>query len=252
MRERKEGTLYHDDGTASIDLRFDAADIEPVKQGDGRIVFSFSSDPEPDKPWFDVERSTSDNVDAFVTAAASFAWRKSSVPDIEVGRRDPAVVIAGGDLAPGRPSMGDVDGTRAWEIPVGDVVVESDARGRTGAGPIEPSTVRAGFMVVGVGTLLPAVLGGVVTTELIRTLLPKAVTRVAVAGGSEVFPTLGASLPASERRETGRDVLGGEKALDSRRTWPTLLGAGVVPTGPLTFIRRFVYGGCLLSTGETR
>ena len=86
---------------------------------------------------FDVERSTSDNVDAFVTAAVSFAWRNSSVLDIEVGQRNPAVVVAGGDLAPGRPSMEDVDSTRAWEIPVGDVV-ESDARGRTGGGPIEP------------------------------------------------------------------------------------------------------------------
>jgi hypothetical protein len=57
--------------------------------------------------------------------------------------------------------MDDVDDTRAWEIPVGDVVVESDARGRTGGGLIEPSTVRVGFMVVGVGTLLLVVLGGV-------------------------------------------------------------------------------------------
>ena len=250
--EREKGTLYHDDGTASIDLRFDAADIDAVKWGDGRIVFSFSSDPESDKPCFDVERSASDNVDAFVTAAASFACRNSSVPDIDVGRRDPAVVIPGGDLAPGRPSMEDVDDTRAWEIPVGDVVVESDARGRTGGGLIEPSTVRAGFMVVGVGTLLLVVLGGVVTIELIETLLPKAVARAVVVGGAEAFPTLGASLLASERREIGRDVLGGEKVLDSRRVWLTLLGAGVVPAGPLTLIRRFVYDGRLLSMGEKR
>ena len=108
-------------------------------------MFSFSYDPKSDEPCFDVERPTSDNVDAFVTATASFVWRNNSVPDIEVGRRAPAVVVAGGVLAPGRPSMEDVDGTRAWEIPVGDVVVESDARGRTGGGPIEPSTVRAGF-----------------------------------------------------------------------------------------------------------
>ena len=107
----RKGTSHHDDGTASIDLRFDAADIEPAKRGDGRIVFSFSSDAESDELCFDVERSTSDNVDAFVTAAASFAWRSSSVPDIEIGRRDPAVV--GGDLAPGRPSIEDVDDTRA-------------------------------------------------------------------------------------------------------------------------------------------
>ena len=119
---------------------------------------SFSSDPESDEPCFDVERSTSDNVDAFATGAASFACRNSSVPDIDVGRRGPVVVIAAGDLAPGRPSMEDVDDTRAWEIPVGDVVVESDARGRTGGGLIEPSTVRADFMVVGVGTLLLVVL----------------------------------------------------------------------------------------------
>ena len=75
-------------------------------------------------------------------------------------------------------------------------------------------------------------LKGVVTVEFIRTLFSKTVTRVAVAGGSEVFPTLGASLPASERWGTGRDVLGGEKILDSRRTRQTLLGAGVVPTVP--------------------
>ena len=98
------------------DLRKDAR-----RQGkNGRIVFSFSSGPESDEPCFDVERSTSANIDAFVTAAASFTWRNSSVPDIEVGRRDPAVVVAGG-VVPGRPSMKDVDGTRAWEIPVGNV-----------------------------------------------------------------------------------------------------------------------------------
>jgi hypothetical protein len=73
-------------------------------------------------------------------------------------------------------------------------------------------------MVVGVGTLvLDAVLGGVVAVALIRTLLPKAVTRAVIGGGSEVFPALGASLLASERREVGRDVFGGEKVLDSRR-----------------------------------
>lgn len=128
--------------------------------------------------------------------------------------------------------------------------MESDARGRTGGGPIEPSTVRAGFMVVGVGTLLLVVLGGVVTVELIRTLLPNAVTRVVVEGDSEVFPTLGASLLASERREAGRDVLGGEKVLDSRRIWLTLLGAGVVPAVPLTLIRRFICDNGLLVEHE--
>jgi hypothetical protein len=145
----------------------------------------------------------SDNVDAFVTAAASFAWRNSSAPDIEVGQRDPTIVVTGGDLAPSRPSMEDVDGTRAWEIPVGDVVVESDAHGQTGGDLIKPSTVRAGFMAVGIGTLLPVMLEGVVTIEFTRMLFPKAVTRVAVAGGSKVFPTLGASLLASERWGVG-------------------------------------------------
>lgn len=124
--------------------------------------------------------------------------------------------------------------------------MESDARGRTGGGPIDPSIVRAGLMVVGVGTLLLVVLGGVVTVELIRTLLPKAATRVVVEGGSDVFPTLGASLLASERREAGRDVLGGEKVLDSRRIWLILLGAGVVPAVPLTLIRRFICDDGLL------
>lgn len=123
--------------------------------------------------------------------------------------------------------------------------MESDARGRTG-GPIKPSIVRAGFMVVGVGTLLVVVLGGVVAVELIRTLLPNAVTRVVVEGGSEVFPALGASLLASERREVGRNVLGGEKVLDSRRIWLTLLGAGVVPAVPLTLIRRFIWDDVFL------
>jgi hypothetical protein len=221
-----------------------------VKRGDGRIVFSFSSDAESD-----VERSTSDD-DAFVTAAASFAWRISSGPDIEIGRRGglPAAVVPGGDFAPGRPSpTEDVDDTRVWDtIPVGDVVVESDARGRTGGGPIEPSTARAGFMVEGVGILLlDAVLGGVVAVVLTRTLLPRAVTRAVVEGSSEGFPILGASLLASERRDAGR-VFGGEKVVDSRRIWPTLLGAGVVPTVPLTLIRRFICKWfCPFSTGKT-
>ena len=75
-------------------------------------------------------------------------------------------------------------------------------------------------MVVGVGTLLPVVLGGIVTIKFIRSPFPKAVTCVAVAGGSEDFPTLGASL-ASEGWGIGCDMLGGEKVLDSRRTWLT-------------------------------
>ena len=53
----------------------------------------------------------SDNVDAFVTVAASFTWRNNPVPNIGVGRRDPAVVVAGGGLAPVQPSTEDVDGT---------------------------------------------------------------------------------------------------------------------------------------------
>ena len=76
--------------------------------------------------------------------------------------------------------------------------------------------------------------------------------RAVVEGGAEAFPTFGASLLASERRETGRDGLGGEKVLDSRRVWLILFGAGVVPTAPLTLIRRFVYDGRLLSMGEKR
>lgn len=71
-------------------------------------MFSFSSDAEPD------ERSTSDDDDDDV----SFAWRSSSVPDIDVGRRSaarPAAVVAGGgDLAAARPNVEeDVDETRA-------------------------------------------------------------------------------------------------------------------------------------------
>ena len=100
--KRKEN---HEIGAAIIDLRFDAADNDPedvIGRGNGRIVFSFSSDAEPD------ERSTSDDdVDA------SFAWRNSSVPDIDVGRcRLTPVIVAGGDLVAVRPSREDVDGTR--------------------------------------------------------------------------------------------------------------------------------------------
>jgi hypothetical protein len=132
---------------------------------------------------------------------------------------------------------------------VGDVAVERDARGRMGGGAfIEPSITRAGLTVVGVGTLLGAVLVGVVEFVLIRTLLPKVVTRAAVDSVSEVFPALGASLLASERRDTGRDVFGGDKVVDSRRIWLTLLGAGVVPAIPLTLILRFI---CDLSARHT-
>ena len=98
-------------------------------------MFSFSSGPESDEPCFDVERSTSANVDAFVTAAASFTWQNSSVPDIEVGWWDPAVVVAGG-VAPGRPSMKDVDGTRAWEISVGNVTWRAMHAVKQGVAPL--------------------------------------------------------------------------------------------------------------------
>jgi hypothetical protein len=133
----------------------------------------------------------------------SFTWHNSSAPNIKVGWWDPAIVITSGDLAPGRPSMEDVDGTCAWEIPVGDVIMESNAHGRTGGDPIEPSTVRAGFMAMGIGTLLLVMLEGIVTIEFTQTLFPKAVTHIAVTGGLEVFPTLGASLLASERWGVG-------------------------------------------------
>ena|SRR5258708_2844567 len=107
--------------------------------------------------------------------------------------------------------------TRAHEkTPVSDVIIESDACGRTGGGPIEPSIVCASFMVMGVGTLLLVMLGGVVTVELIWMLLPNAVRHIVVEGGSEVFLTLGASLLASERWEVGC-MLGGEKVLASCR-----------------------------------
>lgn len=124
-------------------------------------------------------------------------------------------------------------------------MVESDARCRVGGGPIEPSIVRTGFTVVGVGTLLvDAVPGGVIAVALIRTLLPRVVTRVAVEECSDVFPAAlgGTSLLASDRRDAGR-VFGGEKVLDSRRIWLALPGAGVVPAVPLTLIRRFICDG---------
>lgn len=106
---------------------------------------------------------------------------------------------------------------------------------------MEPSIARAGLMVVGVGTLLgPVLLVGVVDVVLIRTLLPKVVVRAVVDDASEAFPALGASLAASERREVGRDVFGGERVLDSRRIWLTLLEVDIVPAVPLTLIRRFI------------
>jgi hypothetical protein len=114
-RERETQENNHDDGTATIDLRLDAADNDPDidtggARGECRIVFSFSSEAEPDELWSDVDRSTSEE-DA--VAVASFAWRISSVPDIEIGRRVLAIVIAGGDLVPGRPTAEEIDDTRA-------------------------------------------------------------------------------------------------------------------------------------------
>jgi hypothetical protein len=134
-----------------------------------------------------------------------------------------------------------MDGTRVCDM--GEVVVESEARWRAGGGPIEPSIVRVGLTVVGVGSLL-VVLVGDVAVAFIRTLLPSVVTRVVVVvveDASETLPAFGASLLSSERRDAGRDEWpGGEKAVvDSRRIWPTLLGAGVGPAVPLTLMRRF-------------
>ena len=52
--------------------------------------------------------------------------------------------------------------------------------------------------------------GGAITVTLIRTLLPRVVTRAAPEKGSEGFPALGGtSLLASNRR----DAFGGEKVL---------------------------------------
>lgn len=89
--------------TAIIDLRFAAADNDTATRGDGRCLFSFSSDAEPDELCCDVDRSTSDDA-----VVASFAWRSSSVPDIDDGRR----LVMVGDLTPGRLSVEDVDVTR--------------------------------------------------------------------------------------------------------------------------------------------
>ena len=99
----QETVKNHDVGTAIIDLRFVAADSDAVTRGVGRCLFSFSSDAEPDELCCDVDRSTSDDA-----VVASFAWRSSSVPDIDDGRR----FVMVGDLTPGRPSVEDVDVTR--------------------------------------------------------------------------------------------------------------------------------------------
>ena len=77
LKKKKGKKKNHDVGTATIDLRFDAADNDPDfdtgARGDGRIVFSFSSDTEADDELgCDVDRSTSDAT-AAVVAVASFA-----------------------------------------------------------------------------------------------------------------------------------------------------------------------------------
>ena len=51
---------------------------------------------------------------------------------------------------------------------------------------------------------------------LIQTLLPKVVRCVVFEECSEVFPAMCTSLLASDRRESGRDMLGKENALDLR------------------------------------
>ena len=56
-------TKNHHVGTVIIDLRFVEADNDTVMPGDGRSLFSFSSDAEPD-----VDLSTSDDA-----VVASFA-----------------------------------------------------------------------------------------------------------------------------------------------------------------------------------
>ena len=79
-------------------------------------------------------------------------------------------------------------------------------------GLIEHSIVRAGFTITSVGTvLLDVLIGGVVAVALIQTLLLKVVRRVAVEECSEVFPAMCTSSVASERRDTGREMLGKEK-----------------------------------------
>lgn len=87
--------------------------------------------------------------------------------------------------------------------------MESDARCRVavaGGGPIEPSTVRVGLTVVGVGTLLLVVVVVVGVVAFIRTLLPRVVTRAVIEDTSEALPAFDVSLLSSERRDAGRDV----------------------------------------------
>jgi hypothetical protein len=98
-------------------------------------------------------------------------------------------------------------------------------------------------MVVGILLVVVVVPVGVAAVAFIRTLLPSVVTRTVVGvvkDASEAFPALGTSLLSSERSGAEREVwLGGEIVVDSRRMWPTLIGAGVGPAVPLTLIRRF-------------
>ncbi|KAF8494953.1 hypothetical protein F5888DRAFT_1635871 [Russula emetica] len=68
----------------------------------------------------------------------------------------------------------------------------------------------------------------VVGVALIQALLPKIVTCVVVEECPEVLPAMCTSLPASDRRDTGRDMLGREKVLDLRWILLTLPGSGVV------------------------
>jgi hypothetical protein len=62
--------------------------------------------------------------------------------------------------------------------------------------------------------LLDVLIGGVVAVALIQMLLPKAVTCVVVEKCSEGFPAMCTSLLASDRRDTGRDMLSREKLLN--------------------------------------
>ena len=178
------------------------------------------------------------------------------MPDMDVGRGRrrgalAVVVVAGGDFVAERPKAEEMDDTRVCDVDdTGEVVAESEARWR--GGPI--SMVRAGLMVVGVGSLLVVLVGDVAAAAAVafmRTLLPSVVMRVVVVEDtpSEALLAFGASLLSSERRDAGRDEWGGgggeNEVVDSRRIWPTLLGAGVGPvvvvvvTVPLTLIRRF-------------
>ena len=86
-------------GAIGIETR----DNDAVTRGDGRGLFSFSSDAEPDELCCEVDLTTSEDA-----VVASLAWRSSSVPDIDDGRR----LVIVGDLTPGRPSVDDVDVTR--------------------------------------------------------------------------------------------------------------------------------------------